>query len=72
MNREQLAVVLSHGFAAVLTFGFTVFFICGCVYEYNNGIPQRQYELKKQRIADAEKELQEWLIAHPEFKEVHE
>lgn len=40
-----------------------------CKRTYYNGTPQRQYELQKQKIIDAEREFQKWLIDHPEFKE---
>ena len=69
INEEQSVVAFSLLFATVLSFVIAVFFMYGCVHEYNNGTPQRQYEIKKRQIIDAEKELQKWLIDHPEFKE---
>ena len=37
--------------------------------EYKNAIPQNQEKILRQKISDAEKELQKYLIDHPELKE---
>jgi hypothetical protein len=37
--------------------------------EYQNGIPQNQVKILRQKISDAEKELQKYLIDHPDLKE---
>lgn len=37
--------------------------------EYKNAIPQNQIKILRQKISDAEKELQKYLIDHPELKE---
>lgn len=36
--------------------------------EYQNAIPQNQVKILKQKISDAEKELQKYLIDHPELE----
>ena len=36
--------------------------------EYKNAIPQNQVKILKQKISDAEKELQKYLIDHPELE----
>lgn len=36
--------------------------------EYQNAIPQNQAKILKQKISDAEKELQKYLIDHPELE----
>jgi len=36
--------------------------------EYNDAIPENQVEILKQKISDAEKEYQKYLIDHPELK----
>ena len=38
--------------------------------EYQNAIPQNQVKILRQKISDAEKELQKYLIDHPELKEI--
>jgi hypothetical protein len=40
--------------------------------EYKNAIPQNQIKILRQKISDAEKELQKYLIEHPELKESKE
>ena len=37
---------------------------------YQNAIPQNRVKILKQKISDAEKELQKYLIDHPELKEI--
>jgi hypothetical protein len=37
--------------------------------EYNDAKPQNQVKILKQKIFDAEKEYQKYLIDHPELKE---
>lgn len=37
--------------------------------EYQNAIPQNQVKILKQKISDAEKELQKFCIDYPEFRE---
>ena len=37
--------------------------------EYKNAIPQNQVKILRQKIIDAEKELQKYMIDHPELKE---
>lgn len=37
--------------------------------EYQNAIPQNQVKILRQKISDAEKELQKYLIDHPELEE---
>ena len=41
----------------------------GAHEEYQNGIPQNQVKILRQKISDAEKELQKYLIDHPDLKE---
>ena len=41
----------------------------GAYKEYQNAIPQNQVKILRQKISDAEKELQKYLIGHPELKE---
>ncbi len=36
--------------------------------EYQNAIPQNQVKILKQKISDAEKEYQKYLIDHPELE----
>jgi cell division protein FtsL len=36
--------------------------------EYKNAIPQNQIKILRQKISDAEKEYQKYLIDHPELK----
>lgn len=36
--------------------------------EYQNAIPQNRVEILRQKISDAEKELQKYLIDHPNLK----
>jgi hypothetical protein len=48
-------------------------FLSGIVFygaseEYNNAKPQNQVKILKQKISDAEKEYQKYLIDHPELK----
>lgn len=38
--------------------------------EYQEAIPQNQVKILRQKISDAEKELQKYLIDHPELKEM--
>jgi hypothetical protein len=40
----------------------------GASEEYNNAKPQNQVKILKQKISDAEKEYQKYLIDHPELK----
>ena len=40
----------------------------GAYKEYNNAIPQNQVKILKQKISDAEKDLQKYLIDHPELE----
>lgn len=40
----------------------------GAYKEYQNAIPQNQVKILKQKISDAEKELQKYLIDHPELE----
>lgn len=40
----------------------------GAYKEYNNAKPQNQVKILKQKISDAEKELQKYLIDHPELE----
>lgn len=42
---------------------------CGVYNEYQNAKPQNQLKILKQRISNAEKALQKYLIDHPELKE---
>lgn len=37
--------------------------------EYKNAIPENQVKILREKISDAEKELQKYLIDHPELKE---
>lgn len=61
-----------------LVFGFlflsslsTIVFV-GAYREYQNAKPQNQVKILKQKIFDAEKEYQKYLIDHPEFEDVKE
>ena len=40
----------------------------GAYKEYQNAIPQNQVKILKQKISDAEKELQKYLIDNPNLK----
>jgi hypothetical protein len=40
----------------------------GAYTEYQNAKPQNQVKILKQKISDAEKEYQKYLIDHPELK----
>jgi hypothetical protein len=40
----------------------------GAYKEYQNAIPQNQVKILRQKISDAEKEYQKYLIDHPELK----
>jgi hypothetical protein len=40
----------------------------GAYKEYQNAIPQNQVKILRQKISDAEKELQKYLIDHPNLK----
>lgn len=60
-----------------ITMIFTFLFacaVCGLVLpiiykEYRDTIPENQVKILRQKITDAEKEYQEYLINHPELKE---
>ena len=69
---------------AIAEYDFSFFFgmVCGFLFlsgvsalifyeaykEYQNAIPQNQVKILKQKISDAEKELQKYLIDHPELE----
>lgn len=59
-------------FGMVLSFLFlssiSVILLHGACEEYQNAIPQNQAKILKQKISDAEKELQKYLIDHPELE----
>jgi len=40
--------------------------------EYKRAIPENQVKILRQKIFDAEKEYQKYLIDHPELKEIEE
>lgn len=42
--------------------------LVGAYKEYNNAKPQNQVKILKQKISDAEKELQKYLIDNPNLK----
>jgi hypothetical protein len=44
----------------------------GAYNEYQNAKPQNQVKILKQKIFDAEKVYQKYLIDHPEFEDVKE
>lgn len=44
------------------------FVFVGAYTEYQNAIPQNQVKILKQKISDAEKELQKYLIDNPNLK----
>lgn len=48
---------------------FSVIMLVGSYYKYQEAIPQNQVKILRQKISDAEKELQKYLIDHPELKE---
>lgn len=48
----------------------SAFILHGTYKEYQDAIPQNQVKILKQKISDAEKELQKYLMDHPELKEV--
>lgn len=62
-------------FCIEMIFFFVLFsFLSGFIFhgayeEYQNAIPQNQVKILKQKVSDAEKELQKYLIDHPELKE---
>lgn len=43
--------------------------LVGSYYKYQEAIPQNQVKILRQKISDTEKELQKYLIDHPELKE---
>jgi hypothetical protein len=71
-------------YKAIIEYNFSFFFgaVCGFLFlssisnfffyeaykEYQNAIPQNQVKILKQKISDAEKELQKYLIDHPELE----
>lgn len=54
-------------FLALSGLSGVVFF--GTYQEYQDAIPQNQVKILKQKIIDAEKQYQKYLIDHPELKE---
>ena len=66
------------GFFIGMFFGFLCFSVLSVVVfyvaydEYQDAKPQNQVKILRQKISDAEKEYQKYLIDHPELKEAKE
>ena len=58
------------GFLCLSTLSGLVFYVA--YDEYQDAKPQNQVKILRQKIFDAEKEYQKYLIDHPELKEVED
>lgn len=56
-------------FSFLVVSGISAIIFYEAYKEYHNAIPQNQVKILKQKISDAEKELQKYLIDHPELEE---